>query len=90
MFVKFRYLNDRLSGKELLIRFTARAFRKLLSMYVLSYFPYGFEGRTWALIVSVSDHCLSFYFADIKDRHEVLDVFKLWPDRNIYFGITCP
>ena len=26
------------------------------------YFPFGFEGRMWDLIVSVPDHCLSFYF----------------------------
>ena len=47
---------------ELFIRFTASAFRKLPSIYVLSYFPFGFEGRMWDLIVSVPDHCLSFYF----------------------------
>ena len=47
--------------KELFIRFTARAFRKLLSISVFSYFPFGFEGRMWDLIVSVPDHCLSFY-----------------------------
>ena len=51
-----------LCWKELLIRFTACAFRKMLSIYVFSYFPFGFEGRTWDLIVSVPDHCLSFYF----------------------------
>ena len=28
--------------------------------YVFSYFPFGFEGRIWDLIVSVPDHCLSF------------------------------
>ena len=38
------------------------AFRKLPSIYVFSYFPFGFEGRIWDLIVSVPDHCLSFYF----------------------------
>ena len=38
------------------------AFRKLPSVYVFSYFPFGFEGRMWDLIVSVPDHCLSFYF----------------------------
>ena len=27
-----------------------------------SYFPFGFEGRIWDLIVSVPDHCLSFYW----------------------------
>ena len=38
-------------------------FRKLLSVSVFSYFPFGFEGRMWDLIVSVPDHCLSFYFS---------------------------
>ena len=61
-FSKFRYLSDHLSGKELFIWFTARGFHILLSIYVLSYFPFGFEGRIWDLIVSVPDHCLSFYF----------------------------
>ena len=51
-----------LFGKELFIQFTASAFRKLRSIYVFSYFPFGFEGRMWDLIVSVPDHCLSFYF----------------------------
>ena len=46
------------------IQFTASAFRKLPSIYVFSYFPFGFEGRMWDLIVSVPDHCLSFYFGD--------------------------
>ena len=56
-------LNDHLFGKELFILFAASAFRKLSSIYVFSYFPFGFEGRIWDLIVSVPDHCLSFYFA---------------------------
>ena len=55
--------HDHLPEKELFIRFTARAFRKLLSIYVFSYFPFGFEGRIRTLIVSVPDHCLSFYFS---------------------------
>ena len=50
-------------GKELFILFAASAFRKLSSIYVFSYFPFGFEDRIWDLIVSVPDHCLSFYFA---------------------------
>ena len=49
-------------GKELFILFAASAFRKLSSIYVFNYFPFGFEGRIWDLIVSVPDHCLSFYF----------------------------
>ena len=61
-FVNFRQLNDHLFGKELFIRFAASAFRKLPSVYVLSYFLFGFEGRMWDLIVSVPVHCLSFYF----------------------------
>ena len=31
-------------------------------MYVFSYFPSGFEGRMWDLIVSVPGHRLFFYF----------------------------
>ena len=60
-FVDFRYLNDHLFVKKLFIRFTASAFRKLPSVYVFSYFPFGLEGRMWDLIVSVPDHCLSIY-----------------------------
>ena len=46
-----------LPGKELFYRLTARAFRKLLSTYVFSYFPFSFEGRIWDLIVS---DCISY------------------------------
>ena len=49
-------------GKSCSFLFAASAFRKLSSVYVFSYFPFGFEGRIWDLIVSVPDHCLSFYF----------------------------
>ena len=51
-----------LAVEKLFIRFSANAFRKLPSIYIFSYFPFGFEGRLWDLIVSVPDHCLSFYF----------------------------
>ena len=44
------------------VRFTPSAFRKLPSIYGFSYFTFAFEGRMWDLIVSVPDHCLSFYF----------------------------
>ena len=43
--VNLRSLNDHLFRKELFIRFTASAFRKLPSVYVSSYLPFGFEGR---------------------------------------------
>ena len=61
-FVGFGWLGDHLFGKEVFIRFTASAFGKLPSIYVFNYFPFGFEGRMLDLIVSVPDHCLSFYF----------------------------
>ena len=44
-----------------IVQFTASAFRKLPSIYVFSYFRFVFEGRMWDLIVSIADHCLSFY-----------------------------
>ena len=38
-------------------------------MYVFSYFPFGFEGGIWDLIVSVPDHCLSFSLGGLpRDR----------------------
>ena len=40
--------------------------KKMLSIYVFSCFPFGFEGRMWDLIVSVPDHCLSFYFIFVE------------------------
>ena len=54
-FVNFGWLSGHLFGKELFILFTACAFRKLPSIYVFGYFPLGFEGRIWDLIVSVPD-----------------------------------
>ena len=69
-------------GKELFIRFTGSAFRKLLSVYVFSYFPFGFEGRMWDLIVSVPDHCLSFYFESQFYRNK--EIFSLL---NFHFGL---
>ena len=54
-------------GKELFIRFTVSAFRKLPSIYVFSYFPFGFKGRMLDLIVSVPDHCLSFLLCSASE-----------------------
>ena len=48
--------------KELLIQFTERTFRKLLSVYVFTSIPFDLQGRICDLVVSVPDHCLSFYF----------------------------
>ena len=47
-------------GKSCSFGFIMSAFRKLLSIYVFSYFPFGFEGRMWDLIVSVPDQLLIF------------------------------
>ena len=40
---------------------------------VFSYFPFGFEGRMWDLIVSVPDHCLL--------------IFLLYTERAIHLAI---
>ena len=73
-FVNFRWLNDYLFGIELFIPFTTSAFRKLLSVYIFSYFPFGFESRMWDLIVSVPDHCLSFYFLVTRLKCETTEL----------------
>ena len=65
-----------MSGKELFIRFTACACRKLLSMYVLSYFPFGFEGGMWDLIVSAPDHCLCFLLYKIYFKIIISGIVK--------------
>ena len=50
--------------------FTVSAFRKVLSIYVFIYFSFGLEGTMWDLIVSVPDHCLSFYFMKLMRKSE--------------------
>ena len=57
-------------------------------VHVFSYFPFGFEGRIWDLIVSVPYHCLSFYFDDAKllesgnpvsyTDHTQLTMYYIW------------
>ena len=54
-----------------------RVSRNLLSMYVFNYFPIGFEGRIWDLIVSVPDHCLSLYFPFQSNNYEVFMFYKM-------------
>ena len=75
-------MNDHPSEKELFIRVTASAFRKLLSTYVFSCFPFGFEGRMWDLIVSVPDHCLSFYFDNIHLEDDEISFVYQWLSQN--------
>ena len=38
---------------------------------------FGFEGRIWDLIVSVPDHCLSFYFPLMEQVNGNID-FRIW------------
>ena len=76
-FVNLKLLNDHLFGKELFIQFTMSAFRKLLSIYVFSYFSFGFEDMMWDLIVSVPDHCLSFYFTTHYQKADYYTEFSL-------------
>ena len=81
-------MNDHLSGKELFIRFAARAFRKQLSIYVFSYFPFGFEGRMWDLIVSVPDRCLSFLFYEFNTAISFLHHWMVyWSFPSLASGI---
>ena len=58
-------LSPKLGVVEISTLCNTDAFRKLSSIYVFSYFPFGFEGRICDLIVSVPDHCLSFYFMKV-------------------------
>ena len=69
-------------GKELFIRFTTSAFRKLLSVYVFSYFPFGFDGRKWDLIVSVPDHCSSFYL-ELQPFSPNANRLNIWQLNNL-------
>ena len=80
----FVNLNDHLFGKELFILFAASAFRKLPSIYVFSYFPFGFEGRIWDLIVSVPDHCLSFYSTECHWTMGKNDIDLCWSYAHMY------
>ena len=36
-----------------------------------SYFPFGFEGRIWDVIVSVPDHCLFFYTVKVRTNNNI-------------------
>ena len=44
--------------------------------FMYCYFPFGFDGSMWDLVVSVPDHCLSFYFDPIFNT--ISDI-KYWP-----------
>ena len=81
IYVNFRLVNDHLLGKELFIRFAASAFRKLPSMYVLSYFPFGFEGRIWDLIVSILKSLSKMILAMFHQRLIWTSTESAWPEK---------
>ena len=60
-------------GVELFIPFTVRVWRELY----LCFFPFGFEGRVWDLIILVPDHCLSFNFFVMKQVYELWCIYNL-------------
>ena len=45
---------------------------------------FGFEGRIWDLIVSVPDHCLSFYFVPTQIDEDRLKVFSVAFERAVH------
>ena len=47
-----------------------------------SYFPFGFKGRIWDLIVSVPDHCLSFYFIVVAYDTVILTLSRDYKQEN--------
>ena len=63
--------------------FSVSAFRKLLSIYVFSYFPFGFDGRMWDLIVLVPDHCLSFHSSSVTL------IWDGWLDAAVSISFLC-
>ena len=65
------------------------SFRKLSSIYVFSYFPFGFEGRIWDLIVSVPDHCLSFYSTSLQVCCLPTQIFQAGWIGSIFFFFFC-
>ena len=42
--------------------------------------PFGYEGRIWDLIVSVHDHCLSFYVNYLQRMFCRMSKFHFYPD----------
>ena len=58
----------------------------LLSVYLFSYFPFGFEGRMWDLIVSVPDHCLSFYFPPNESTSRAIEIQSIHNIENGQFS----
>ena len=75
---------------DLFILFAASAFRGLSSIYVFSYFPFGFEGRIWDLIVSVPDHCLSFYIGIGEEWYGIASGIISFRNNIVMILDSCP
>ena len=71
-------------GGGVFVLFAAGAFRGLSSIYVFSYFPFGFEGRIWDLIASVPDHCLSFYLEKKKKKKLAIFINQIFMDPKCF------
>ena len=50
---------------------------------------FGFEGRMWDLIVSVPDHCLSFFSAILCEMH-LMTFGLVQRHRNVKSNVTAP
>ena len=68
-----------LGGKELFIRFTASAFRKLPSIYVFSYFPFGFEGRIIAYLFTLGRTNLIEHEIHLEDERPFKEPYRKIP-----------
>ena len=69
-------------GKSCSFSLLCKPFVNYLSVYIFSYFPFGFHGRIWDLIVSVPDHCLSFYLG-----HWFMVTQRLTLKKDLYFWV---
>ena len=87
----YRKLNDHLSGKELFIQFTTHAFRKLLSIYVFSSFPFVLRERfgIWLYQFLIIAYLFTFYILD-ESPHDKTNKMTVRPVKTqISLGI-CP
>ena len=56
--------------------------------YPIHYATFGFEGRMWDLIVSVPDHCLSFYFGYPDWESVTLCMYQHYPTLDTYLSLS--
>ena len=61
-----------------------------MSIDVFTSFPFGFEGRIWDLIVSVPDHCLSFYCMYFARRYNHSSTCMIQAQLYVLIRCTTP